>query len=272
MDGWYTTGLKLSDPNSEPKNASDAGKTEGDSTPLTPEQVLDVLEHGEFDVEHGAIRWSSNYTFLCSVTHNDLSLMAVYKPRSGERPLWDFPDGTLCQRERAAYLTSATIGWHQVPPTVLRDGPRGVGSTQFFVDHDPEYNYFSFDESLLPQLMTLSLFDVLVNNADRKGGHCIVDSEDRLWGIDHGIAFHSMHKLRTVIWNFAGQPIPQTLLQDVSKLCDQIETADSDYRTEMDELLSPAEMTAFRKRVDRILHTEVFPQPGPGPNYPWPPV
>jgi len=264
----------LSDPNAERQNDDDGDgdSTNDESLPITPEQVLEVLACGDFDTEHGAIRWSSNYTFLCSVTQGDLTVMAVYKPRSGERPLWDFPDGTLCQRERAAYLTSAAMGLHQVPPTVLRDGPRGLGSVQFFIDHDPEYNYFSFDESLLPQLMQLSLFDVLVNNADRKGGHCIVDSEGRLWGIDHGIAFHSMHKLRTVIWNFAGQTIPESLLTAVNTLCETVETVDSDYRTEMDQLLSLAEMNAFRKRIDRVLHTKVFPQPGPGPNYPWPPV
>ena len=259
----------MSDPNLDPQQDDKADET---SVAVTPEQVTEVLKSGDFDTEHGSIRWSSNYTFLCSLTHDDMTIMTVYKPRSGERPLWDFPDGTLCQREYAAYLTSEALGWQVVPPTVLRDGPRGLGSVQFFVDHDPEYNYFSFDEGLLPQLARLSAFDVLVNNADRKGGHCIVDSEDRLWGIDHGITFHSMHKLRTVIWNFAGQPIPQPLMDDIATLCNQLETDDSPYRTEMDGLLNMAEMTAFRRRIDRLMHTKTFPQPGPGPNYPWPPV
>ena len=239
---------------------------------MSIEQVLDILENGTVDTDHGAIRWSSNYTFLTSVTHNDTTVMAVYKPRSGERPLWDFPDGTLCNRERAAFLTSEALGWQLVPPTVLRDGPRGIGSIQFFVDHDPNFNYFSFDESLLPQLMYLAAFDVLVNNADRKGGHCIVDTGNHVWGIDHGITFHSMHKLRTVIWNFAGNPIPHDILADVEALCMQIETQNSAFRQSLDELLNDREIAAFRRRIERMLKTACYPQPGPGPNYPWPPV
>jgi hypothetical protein len=234
--------------------------------------VLDVLEHGTVEAEHGIIRWSSNYTFLTSVRHEDIALTAVYKPQKGERPLWDFPDGTLCYRERAAFLTSEALGWQVVPPTALRDGPRGLGSLQFFIDHDPEYNYFSFDETLLPQLMTLALFDVIINNADRKGGHCIVDNQNHLWGIDHGIAFHSMHKLRTVIWNFAEQPIPDDHFADLQSLRAVLEQAEDPYTCAMNQLISPAEMVAFKRRIDKLLTSGCYPTPGPGPNYPWPPV
>jgi hypothetical protein len=243
-----------------------------DSLPLTIERVEEILEHGRVDAEHGMIRWSSNYTFLISVVHDDVALMGVYKPQHGERPLWDFPDGTLCYRERAAFITSQALGWQLVPPTVLREGPRGLGSIQFFVDHDPEHNYFSFDESMSPQLRRLALFDCLVNNADRKGGHCLIDSEGRLWGIDHGITFHVAHKLRTVIWNFAGEPIPDALLDDVEKLCAAVNNPQGAFHCELAKLLNDAEVTAFEKRIRRILRTRVYPTPGPGPNYPWPPV
>lgn len=245
---------------------------EPDSQAISIEQVLTILDRGTIDAEHGAIRWSSNYTFLLSVAYEGTSVMAVYKPQRGERPLWDFPDGTLCYRERAAYVTSEALGWQLVPPTVLRDGPRGLGSFQFFIDHDPEYHYFSFGEGLLPQLLRLALFDVVINNADRKGGHCIVDAQDHLWGIDHGITFHSAHKLRTVVWNFADQPVPETLLDDLALLRRRLDEPDDSYRQTLCNLLSEAEIAALRRRIDKLLRTRKFPVPGPGPNYPWPPV
>ena len=242
------------------------------STPITIEKVLEILQKGTVDAEHGAIQWSSNYTFLVSVKHDDIDVMAVYKPQRGERPLWDFPDGTLCQRERAAFITSQALGWQIVPPTVLRDGPRGIGSMQFFIDHDPDYHYFHFDESLIPQLKRMALFDVLVNNADRKGGHCIVDEENHLWGIDHGITFHAQHKLRTVIWNFVNQPIADDLLADIQKLRSKLETENDAYLCEMETLITKSELRSFIRRIDTILTNKFYPAPGPGPNHPWPPV
>jgi uncharacterized repeat protein (TIGR03843 family) len=243
----------------------------GDS--LTIERVMDILERGTLENEHGLMRWSSNYTFLVSIKEADEELTAVYKPRRGERPLWDFPDGTLCQRECAAFLTSHLLGWQIVPPTVLREGTRGIGSVQFYVDHDPDVNYFSFDETLLPQAARICAFDVLVNNADRKGGHVLVDTQGHVWGIDHGITFHSAPKLRTVIWEFAGQPISADLLQDVERLAAAVEDAGSKYRQALAELLSEREIGAFQNRIRHLLKTRKFPQPGPnGPNYPWPPV
>lgn len=242
------------------------------STPITMERVVEILEKGTIHAEHGIMRYSSNYTFLVTVTHDDLSLMAVYKPQRGERPLWDFPDGTLCYREVAAFLTSQELGWQIVPPTILREGPRGVGSVQFYIDHDPEQNYFSFDTEMIPQLMVMAAFDYLVNNADRKGGHCLVDNQGHLWGIDHGIAFHSAHKLRTVIWDFAGQPLPEKLLADIEKLCGEVDETNHPFRQAMQKLLSEGEMRAFQSRIRHLLRTKRYPQPGSGPNYPWPPV
>jgi hypothetical protein len=245
---------------------------EDGSQPLTAAQVMTILECGVIEEEVGLLRWSSNYTFLVTVGLDDVQLSAVYKPRRGERPLWDFPEGTLCLRERAAWLTSDSLGWEIVPPTVLREGERGFGSLQFFVNHDPEQHYFTLDESFAPQLQRLALFDVIVNNADRKGGHCLIDETSHLWGIDHGITFHAQHKLRTVVWDFAGKPIPDALVGDLTSLDAQLAEPASGYRRELESLLSADEMAALAARIRRLLKMRRFPQPGSGQNYPWPPV
>lgn len=236
------------------------------------DEILYALEQGEFGAEEGMIRWSSNHTFLVNVHYENFTFHAIYKPRSGERPLWDFPEGTLCLRERMAFLTSEALGWRLIPPTVLREGERGLGSLQYFIDHDPEHHYFTFDASMLPQLAMLSLFDVVVNNADRKGGHCIEDQDGHLWGIDHGITFHTQKKLRTVIWNFAGQAILPDHLTDLTAFRARLDDPQDPYTAEAVTLLSPAEFGALQRRVDDLLKRGVYPQPGPGPNFPWPPV
>ncbi len=242
------------------------------SLPISLGRVFQVLEKGELDEEYGLLRWSSNYAFLIAITLDDLKLTAVYKPQRGERPLWDFPDGTLCYRETAAFLTSSELGWEIVPPTVLREGERGLGSMQFYIDHDPEINYFSFDDTQAPQLMRITAFDYLINNADRKGGHCLLDQEGHIWGIDHGIAFNAVHKLRTVIWNYAGQAIPDGMLEDIARLYATLENPDCDYSIKLRELLAPQEIKAFQSRMRHLLKQKRYPMPGPGPNYPWPPV
>ncbi len=248
------------------------GGDQGERVPITVERLLDVLARGQVDAEHGVMRWSSNYAFLLSVTLDEVTALAVYKPQRGERPLWDFPDGTLCYREAAAFHTSRALGWQIVPPTVLREGPHGIGSVQFFIEHDPEQNYFSLDETFHPQLRRFALFDYLINNADRKGGHVLLDPSGHLWGIDHGIAFHRDHKLRTVIWDFAGQPVADELLADIERLLACLDDADSAFVRAMCELLSEGERLAFRRRVEKLLHSRRYPQHGPGPNFPWPPV
>ncbi len=256
----------------EPESPNDASASELDTTPITLEQALIVLSKGSIEVEHGMLRYSSNYTFLLSACYENVTIPVVYKPQKGERPLWDFPDGTLCKREVASFHTSQALDWQIVPPTVLRDGPRGLGSMQFFVDHDPEHNYFSFDERMIPQLQRMVAFDAIANNADRKGGHCLVDAAGHLWGIDHGLTFHYQHKLRTVIWDFAAQPIPEAILADIEKLCMALDDADGDYRKTMADLMAQREIDALQGRVDKLLQTRRYPKPGPGPNYPWPPV
>jgi uncharacterized repeat protein (TIGR03843 family) len=240
--------------------------------PMSTSQVLEILQNGEVEDEYGVMRWSSNYTFLLAITLNGVRTQAVYKPQKGERPLWDFPDGTLCYREVAAFHTSNELGWEIVPPTVLRDGPHGLGSVQLYIDHDPEVNYFSFTEEMRPQLQRMAAFDHIVNNADRKGGHCLIDRSGHLWGIDHGITFNVDHKLRTVIWDFAGQPIPDALLSDMERLCGQIDNVNSEYRRKLDSLLDAREIQMFQRRIQKLLQSGRYPQPGRGPNYPWPPV
>ncbi len=240
---------------------------------VTFQEVLHTLSHGEIQEEHGVLPWGSNYAYLVSISDAGRTLLAVYKPQRGERPLWDFPAGTLCYREVAAFRVSDALGWGIVPPTVLRSGPYGLGSLQFFVHHDPEITYFTpFPRKTWPQLQYFAVFDYLINNGDRKGGHCLLDDEGHLWGIDHGVSFHHQYKLRTVIWDFAGQPIPGPILESLRGFCDKLDVPEPDGRGLLTGLLSEQEVIAFRRRLDTILRDPTFPQPGPGQNYPWPPV
>ncbi|MBE7512008.1 MAG: SCO1664 family protein [Anaerolineales bacterium] len=243
------------------------------SPPADNAQILHVLTHGVMTEAHGGLlKWSSNRTFLVCLEYEAVRLLAVYKPQRGERPLWDFPDGTLCLRETAAYTISAALGWHVVPPTVLRGGTGGIGSVQYYIPHDPEVNYFTLEESFAGQLQQMVALDLMINNADRKGGHCLVDERGKMWGIDHGIAFHTAPKLRTVIWDFAGQPIPDTLLKDMERVYCLVEDPSQPLRSSLEKLLDRTEVGAFLARTRKLLQRREFPRPGPGPNYPWPPV
>lgn len=251
---------------------------------------LQLLQVGTLDVK-GVLPWSSNYSFLVDICPNTAvwealphlpqnaltEVRAVYKPRRGERPLWDFAQGTLCQRERAAFLVSHGLGWDLIPPTVLREGEHGTGSVQLFVLHDPEAHYFTFEGEPLfgDALQKTVLLDTIINNADRKAGHVLIeeqDDADRLWLIDHGICFHAEYKLRTVIWEFAGGPIPPELLADLERFSEKLAANESGIRSELQMLLSRTEMEALQKRLRRILSQGTFISPGPGRHYPWPPV
>jgi hypothetical protein len=238
---------------------------------LSTADIVQLLESGTIEME-GLVSWGSNYTFLVRVCGPDAETSAVYKPRKGERPLWDFAPGTLCLRERAAFLTSEALGWDLVPPTVLREGPHGWGSVQLFVEHDPNEHYFTFQGQHREQLQRIVLFDLLVNNADRKGGHVLLDTSGRVWSIDHGICFHSDYKLRTVIWEFAGEPIPAVLVSDLQRLRRQLDKNEGEHAQKLSQLLTEREMAALQRRLSRLLKQPVFPQPGPGRHYPWPPV
>lgn len=232
------------------------------------ERVLQLLLEGEIEL-HGQIPWSSNYSFLVNVQDKELSCIAVYKPQRGERPLWDFPDGTLCLREYAAFVVSQALGWGLVPPTVLREGPYGLGSLQLYVDADPDDHFFKLRESYPIEFQRVAVFDALVNNADRKGGHCLRDHRGHIWCIDHGLTFNAQHKLRTVIWDYAGQPIPPDLLDDLRELKAQLGDS-SEVRSVLERLLSPREMNRLQKRLDLLLETGCFPEPGTGRSVPWP--
>jgi hypothetical protein len=208
----------------------------------------------------------SNYTFLVDVHYQDTTIRAVYKPSRGEQPLWDFPDNTLAQREVAAYLISEALGFHFVPLTTLReDGPYGPGSLQQYIEYDPEYHYFTFSDEDKQLLKPVVLFDLLVNNADRKGSHVFFDASHKLWVIDHGICFHEEDKLRTVIWDFAGQPIPDDLLSPLSST--------QNWRALLKPYLSPGEVSRLGSRAEALLRSRVFPHPPPGRRaFPYPPI
>lgn len=245
---------------------------DGQPTEIDVATVLEILAQGELEAL-GTLPYSSNYTLLCSAEYQGTKLLAVYKPRRGERPLWDFPRGTLCQREVAAYLLSEGLGFSLVPPTVLRDGPYGIGSVQLFIDADPEAHLFTMQQEggYEQAIRQLVLFDIVANNADRKSGHCLKGSDGRLWAIDHGICFHNEYKLRTVLWDYISEAIPEEDLKALEQLHEQLKPA-TDLSQMFEELLSTAEVRALRRRVERLLRTGLYPAPGPGPNIPWPPV
>lgn len=233
-------------------------------------RALRLLEQGRFSKVHGLLTWGSNYTFLASIADDEMESMAIYKPRRGERPLWDFPDGTLCQREVAAFDVSEALNWHLVPPTILRDGPSGFGMVQLFVEHDPDQHYFTLGPQYKPQLQRVALFDYIINNADRKGGHCLLDKQGTIWAIDHGVSFHTQLKLRSVIWEFAGERIPQQLQEDIQNFADCLAT--NELNRVLLELLDEREVQALRKRTRMLLETGIYPHPGPDISYPWPPI
>ncbi len=237
---------------------------------VTIEQVLALLSRGEMEVL-GLLPWSSNYTFLTSVRDGEMGCLAVYKPRQGERPLWDFPQGTLYLREVAAYVVSQALGWGFVPPTVLRDGPHGVGAVQLFIEAQPEAHYFTLGEGYASEARRIAAFDCVINNADRKAGHCLLDRRGRLWVVDHGIAFHAQPKLRTVIWDFAGQPIPPDMVRDLQTFRHRLTRPDPLVAL-LDSLLADEERAALRQRLDALLNSRTFPHPGPGRHVPWPPI
>lgn len=235
-------------------------------------QILTILKTGTMTLR-GQFVHGSNYTFLASVVHEGVEYIAVYKPVRGEQPLWDFPAGTLSGREVAAYLVSQSLGWQLVPPTVYRrKGPLGAGSVQLYIEHDPEYHYFSFTAEDRQRLRPVVLFDLVVNNADRKGGHILMDENKHIWLIDHGICFHVEDKLRTVIWDFAGEPIPSDLMADLTRLLEELEQG-GDLVEQLKPYLTLAEIRAMERRTRRLIENGCFPHPSPSRRpYPWPPV
>jgi len=231
--------------------------------PVAP-HLQRVLQHGEIELK-GQFMLGSNYTFLVDVHHEGQTVQAVYKPSKGEQPLWDFEDNTLALREVAAYLVSEALGFGFVPFTVLREGPFGPGSLQQHIEYDPNDHYFNFTDEDKSLLKPVALFDLLCNNADRKGGHIFFDAAHKLWVIDHGLCFHEEDKLRTVIWDFAGEPIPDSLLSRLSRL--------SACRADLERYLSPGEVTRLQSRAEALLSSRVFPHPPADRRaFPYPPL
>jgi uncharacterized repeat protein (TIGR03843 family) len=254
-------------PGDEPPSMSDdseLGSAEGPSSEprhVSEERILDLLLHGDLTLQ-GLVPWSSNYTFLVTVEDAEMQALAVYKPARGEQRLWDFPASTLCRREVAAYLLSRILGWPAIPPVLLREGPEGLGSVQFFVHTDWEEHFFTLREDSAHDaaLRQMAVFDYVVNNADRKGGHVIKGQDGRLWAIDHGLTFHADYKLRTVIWDYAGETIPATWIEDLRRLRQKL-TDDSTIVDALLELIERDELEALQQRIMVLLRRGIYPKP-----------
>lgn len=223
---------------------------------------LDLLRHGEI-LSCDLTRQGSNYTYLAEISLDDRYCLAIYKPRQGEWPLWDFPSGTLYKREYAAYLLSSILGWDFVPPTIIREGPGGIGSVQLYVDHNPRENYYTITREELSecdadQLRTICCFDLVANNTDRKPEHVLRAPDGKLWGIDHGLTFHADTKIRTAIWDFADEPIPDRLLEPLRRLCGELLAPTGDM-AELLSMMDAAEARALMQRLQWVLQEGTYP-------------
>jgi hypothetical protein len=238
--------------------------------PGSEADALDLLTNGSLEVE-GRLVVASNATLYCTVRGGGREAACVYKPVAGERPLWDFPAGSLAGREVSAYRVSAAAGWNLVPPTVYRDGPFGPGMCQLWIDSDESVDVIALARSLdHPALREMAVFDAVVNNADRKIGHLLPDRHGHLYGCDHGVCFGEDYKLRTVLWQWRGRSLPETAVASLHRLQENL--ADGELRAELDRWLSPAELEATRQRVEMLLEHKVHPLPPEDwPAVPWPP-
>jgi hypothetical protein len=233
--------------------------------------ALDLLARGGLEVE-GRLVVASNATLYCTVRDGGREAACVYKPVAGERPLWDFPAGSLAGREVSAYLVSSAAGWHLVPPTVFRDGPFGPGMCQLWIESDEAVDIITLARSNdHPALREMAVFDAVVNNADRKIGHLLPDRDGRLYGCDHGVCFGEDYKLRTVLWQWRGRSLPETAVEALHRLRRAL--ADGDLGAQLSRWLSPAEVEATRERVEQLLQHRIHPfPPDDWPAVPWPPV
>lgn len=232
---------------------------------LPLDELLDVLRHGEMEIQ-GRMPWSSNATLLVTMRHDGRQHDAVYKPHKGERPLWDFPSG-LYQREVAMYRLSDQLGWEVVPPTVITTGTFGEGSLQARVDADYSEHYFTLMEAgrCVDDFRRICVLDLLANSTDRKAGHCLLGADGHVYAIDNGLSFHAQWKLRTVMWDFVGEPIPPDLLDDVQRF------VDDGPAVELCALLDPLEIAALQTRAEAVVAEGVFPDDETdGMRWPWP--
>ena len=235
---------------------------------LALDDALRLLRDGELSVE-GRLLDASNATLYCAATLDGVSAGCVYKPVRGERPLWDFPDGTLAGREVAAYLVSQATGWRVVPPTVMREGPFGPGMCQLWIDVDESVDLAVLARSDSPALRRMAVFDAVVNNADRKGGHLLPVPDGHVFGVDHGVCFSVHDKLRTLLWQWRGRPLTDEAVDVLHRLCADLEGALGEA---LRPLLTRAEVRATLARVQRLLATGLHPEPsGDWPAIPWPP-
>ena len=236
--------------------------------PATEAEVRTLLTEGVLDLE-GRLMDASNVTLIGAIRTDALAGECVYKPVAGERPLWDFPDGTLAGREISAYLVSEATGWRIVPPTVLRDGPFGTGMVQLWMDADPTIDLPEFVRRDVPGLRRMAVFDAVVNNADRKGGHIIPMADGHVYGVDHGICFSADPKLRTLLWRWAGKPLPVEALAVLEQLAADLR---GDLGEQLHEHLTRREVRRTEQRVAELLRSQLHPQPsGDWPALPWPP-
>jgi uncharacterized repeat protein (TIGR03843 family) len=230
--------------------------------------ALRLLRDGTLDVE-GRLYDASNATLFCTVTLDGVTTACVHKPVAGERPLWDFPDGTLAAREVAAYVVSEALGWDIVPPTVMRDGPFGVGMCQLWIDIDETVDVAALARGDHPQLRRMAVYDAVVNNADRKGGHLLPTVDGHVFGVDHGVCFSIDDKLRTILWRWRGKRLTDEAIDALSGLRAQLE---GDLGAQLRALLDLDEVGATVMRVDRLLATCRHPLPSDDwPPVPWPP-
>jgi uncharacterized repeat protein (TIGR03843 family) len=253
-----------------PSRASRESREETGPPPDDHSAALELLAQGDLAVE-GRLVVASNATLYCTIRGGGAEAACVYKPVAGERPLWDFPHGTLAGREVAAYAVSRAAGWNLVPPTVYRDGPFGPGMCQLWIDTDAAVDLVGLSRSADNQaLRDMAVFDAVVNNADRKIGHLLPVSDGRLYGCDHGVCFGEEYKLRTVLWQWRGRKLPARALRALAQL--KAELATGSLAAELPQRLTEDEITATRQRVDLLLQAGIHPYPPEDwPAVPWPP-
>jgi len=240
-----------------------------EGTLLTPALMHRLLKHGEI-TECEQIPWGSNYTFCVAIRSGGLESRACYKPRRGERPLWDFPNGTLYRRECAAYVASQGLGWPFIPPTLIRHGPYGIGSAQFWVESEPPSSFKELLDPADDQLARIAAFDIVSNNADRKAGHILRSADGKLWGIDQGLCFNVDPKVRTVLQHFCGQPVPERMLGELRAFRSDTSRVDSLVEA-LCPLLEEEEIGVFLQRIDWVLERGLFPNLSGYRSVPWPP-
>ncbi len=241
--------------------------------PWSPDRpdAIELLRDAAVE-EAALLAAGSNYVYLLTLQHRTAGEgYAVYKPQRGEAPLSDFPDGTLYRREYAAYLVSDAIGWDLIPPTVVREEglPYGVGMVQLFVQHDPSQHFFTLRQGRVDEMRRIALFDWFTNNADRKGGHTLLATDGRLWCIDQGLTFHVDDKLRTVIWDFQGEPVPPELVDEVCEFGQRLES-DLHLRSELLRWITENELQRLLYRIEVVDRLRVFPAAPLSRPYPWP--